>query len=544
MPARRIRLLCWISFLASAPFASAASTYTCTVVPINTGGASFPYLFPTSINTQLRTAGMIAYPNFAFVVDQTGASVPYTQPPTGTVVFASMNNRGQVAGWTGDPRNPWYPLPQSGLEPARAFLSNPDGFLLLIDPPVDTLNLSYGDIRVSSINDNGDILGEIGITDQGQSLTQYWFIRSADGIYTIFDPHGAPGRDIFRGNVIEAPAGSLNNSRTAVLGNVLRYADGSEFPITFRGMSEYPWTWWGINNHGWIVGNFARYPYTPGFSVLLSADGNAPAVVCPANNPASPLAFSVNDDGVIAAAPQSGPNLILMRPTGSHSEVTLSNSSWGFSPSPVGQQGGTGIIYLSSRGTADLNIESITTGGEFTVNSTGTTCIDLVDIGSGQLATVPKTFAPGEFCSISFTFAPGAVGARDGQLVIFDDAPDAPHVIRLNGTGLGKSNLLLSNNFWMAGAHPAGQTSGPASIYIYNPGTDAIDIASLTFSGRDAAAFQLTSNTCGSTVAPYTTCAVSFVFAPSSAGFKTAALTLTDNSPVHEQVIPFNGYAF
>ena len=79
----------------------------------------------------------------------------------------------------------------------------------------------------------------------------------------------------------------------------------------------------GISNNGAIVGNFARYPYIKPFSVLLSPDGNAPAIVCPDNNPAAVLAFGINDDGVIAGAEGRGSAAILMHPTGLHSGVSL-----------------------------------------------------------------------------------------------------------------------------------------------------------------------------------------------------------------------------
>jgi hypothetical protein len=548
----RIGFFFWVLLLGAAASLRAVSTYTCSVVPINAGTAPFPYVFPLSINNQRQVAGYIAGPNTGFAADETGASVPYA-PPSGTVIQTAVNNKGQVAGWTGDTRSPWYPFTgPSGLQPAQGFLSNPDGSVLTLDPPANTTTRSFGDIRVSSINDNGDILGEIGVIDQGQPLTQYWFIRGADGIYTLFDPHGGPGRDIDRGNILETPGGFLNNSRTAVLNNVLRNPDGSETPITFRGMAAFPWTWWGISNNGSIAGNFGRFRYSSAFSVLRSPDGHAPAVVCPDHTPSSVLAYSVNDDGIIAGAQQSGSTIVLLRPTGVHSGASLSNTSWGFSPSPVGQQGGSGIVYLTNNGAADLNIESVVISGrdaldspgDFAITSNGTTCVNLVDIGGGMLATLPKTFAPGEFCTISFTFTPRGVGARTAEIVVFDDAPDAPHIIRLDGTGLGKRNLVFSNSSWMAGAHPVGQATGPATIYVYNPGTDPIDVASIAFSGPNAADFSFVQSTCGSIVAPYTTCFVIFIFTPAASGLRTAVLTISDNSPVRQQAVPISGYGF
>jgi hypothetical protein len=96
----------------------------------------------------------------------------------------------------------------------------------------------------------------------------------------------------------------------------------------------------------------------------------------------------------------------------------------------------------------------------------------------------------------------------------------------------------------MAGAHPVGQTAGPATIYIYNPGTDSLDIASIAFSGANAGDFSVAQNNCNGTIAPYTTCSVSFTFTPGASGLRTAVLTVSDNSPARQQNIPFSGYGF
>ena len=75
------------------------------------------------------------------------------------------------------------------------------------------------------------------------------------------------------------------------------------------------------------------------------------------------------------------------------------NTSWGFSPSPAGQQGGSGIIYLSSTGAADLNIEAVVIDGRDANDSPGdfnvkmTTRPALGSLISTTLpAMIPKTF--------------------------------------------------------------------------------------------------------------------------------------------------------
>jgi hypothetical protein len=110
--------------------------------------------------------------------------------------------------------------------------------------------------------------------------------------------------------------------------------------------------------------------------------------------------------------------------------------NWSFPPTPVGEQGATGIIYVNSTGPADLDIVSISvekrtptdTPDDFTITSN--TC--------GGFNLQRLTLPPGQSCVITFSFKPTGVGARDAEIIILDDAPDAPHLIRLDGTGLGK----------------------------------------------------------------------------------------------------------
>jgi hypothetical protein len=552
MPRHQHALVVSAVLAVMAPSALCVSTYTCTVVPIPGLTSPITGIFPRSINNQEQVAGTVG--GRAFVIDNTGASVPYAQPPNATVIVDALNNNGQVAGWTGDIRSPWYPIPNSGLQPAASFISNADQSLTLFDPPPDTPSQSYGEIRVSSLNDNGDTLGEISVFEQDPtSPAQYWFIRNAAGIYTIFGRHPGPGRNVsFFGNIVTLPTGSLNNARTALLDNTVRYADGTEKPIGNPGGVGFPWVWSGINNKGYIAGNFTRFPYTFPFSVVLSPDGNAPVAACPESDLNPVAAFSVNDNGVVAATQFFSMGVVLIRPTGYKSGADLPNRTWGFSPSPVGVQGGTGRIYLTSNGSADLRVQNIAVGGrdandspgDFTVTQDGTTCVDITDIGGGTLVQSAKTFTPGQFCSVSFSFTPRGVGSRRAQLVIFDDAPDAPHIIRLDGTGLGKSNLVFSNNYWDFGRQAVGQTTAPATLYVYNPGTDVINISSLTFSGQNASDFHVAENACGSAISPYTTCIVRFAFSPAVAGFKNAVLVLTDDSPVRRITIPISGFAY
>ena len=46
-----------------------------------------------------------------------------------------------------------------------------------------------------------------------------------------------------------------------------------------------------------------------------------------------------------------------------------------------------------------------------------------------------KTLAPGKTCEVTVTFTPPDDGVHSGDLIVNDDAMDAPQMIPLSGTG-------------------------------------------------------------------------------------------------------------
>lgn len=104
------------------------------------------------------------------------------------------------------------------------------------------------------------------------------------------------------------------------------------------------------------------------------------------------------------------------------------------------------------------------------------------------------------------------------------------------------ATLQLSLPSWQFAAHPIGETSGPGIIWIYNSGPQAATFSSVQFSGADPKDFAVAQNTCGSTLAPFTTCKVAFHFTPTAVGERTASLTLTGDAIGSPQIIPVQGF--
>lgn len=136
-------------------------------------------------------------------------------------------------------------------------------------------------------------------------------------------------------------------------------------------------------------------------------------------------------------------------------------------------------------------------------------------------------------------------GARTADLVVYDDAPDGPHAIPVNGTGVGEGNLVLSSDSWTFGGHAVGQASGPGTIYVHNSGTDTVhfaSIASVPIVGQLSTDFAIRSNTCGTALAGSKSCAVTFVFTPTFRGDRYGNLILTDDSANSPQIVHLTGF--
>jgi hypothetical protein len=128
-----------------------------------------------------------------------------------------------------------------------------------------------------------------------------------------------------------------------------------------------------------------------------------------------------------------------------------------------------------------------------------------------------------------------------GQIVALADLPTLRAYL-LTPVHTVDATLQLSLPSWQFAAHQIGQTSGPGIIWAYNSGTDVATFSSVQFTGANAQDFAITENTCGSTLAPFTTCKVVFHFTPTAVGERNASLTLNGDAIGSPQIIPVQGF--
>jgi hypothetical protein len=122
-----------------------------------------------------------------------------------------------------------------------------------------------------------------------------------------------------------------------------------------------------------------------------------------------------------------------------------------------------------------------------------------------------------------------------GTLSITDSAVGSPQIVTLSGYGVAPV-VTLSPTSLTFGPQKVGTTSPPQNVTLTNTGTGKLQITSILASGDFAQ-----TNTCGTQLLVGQDCTIVVTFAPSQAGTRTGAITLTDNAANSPQTVPLTG---
>lgn len=198
--------------------------------------------------------------------------------------------------------------------------------------------------------------------------------------------------------------------------------------------------------------------------------------------------------------------------------VGLAPAEVDFGNEPVGTTSSAQTVTLTDLGTISLAITSISPTGDFQETNN---CGNSVAAGGGS-------------CTINVTFTPTAAGSRTGGIGIVDNAAGNPQTIVLTGNGgvptasVNPTSLTFSNV-------AVGSSSAPQTVTLTNGGTASLSINQISTTGQ----FTETNN-CGTSLG-LTTCQISVVFSPTSAGVQTGTLTVMDNAAGNPQTVPLSG---
>lgn len=201
-----------------------------------------------------------------------------------------------------------------------------------------------------------------------------------------------------------------------------------------------------------------------------------------------------------------GPLTVALSGTGtSAGAVQVSPVSISFGTVEVGTTSSALQVTLQNSGATAANITSIMATAPFALasNACGT------------------SIAANSACQLTVDFAPTQTGAATGSLTVVDDA--GTQTVALSGTGAAPPTDTLSPASLTFSGTIIGQLSAPQTVTLTNSGGEPLTGIAATVSGP----FQVSSN-CGTQLAANASCAISVVYAPSTAGTQTGTLTVAD----------------
>ena len=177
-------------------------------------------------------------------------------------------------------------------------------------------------------------------------------------------------------------------------------------------------------------------------------------------------------------------------------------------------------ITIGNAGTAPLTVSNVTVTG----------------VDAGQFTATPAagctSIAAGSSCIISVRFAPTSVGAKVAAVNITHNSLNAAGTVTsVSLDGIGAAPIADVAPAALAfGSVSNGTTSAPQTITVTNDGDAPLTVASIGVTGTNAALFTATPTGCNVAIAPGATCQITVQFAPTTAGLKTATVSITHNS--------------
>jgi len=304
---------------------------------------------------------------------------------------------------------------------------------------------------------------------------------------------------------------------------------------------------------------------TVGFGIVIllgNGDGTfQPPLSFGSRNSSSALVSDFNKDGKL--------DLAILSPDFSTLTVFLGNGDGTFQP---GADYGTGIspagfaaADLNGDGSLDL---AVVNAGSDTVsvllgNGDGTfqNKVDFATVQGPRSVAVadfdgdgnPDLIVTGNGIAVLFGKGDGTFNPHQDYFSALDMGPAIPADL----DGDGHPDLVVVNPFAVSTSvflnrsamalRPyqlnfptllVGASSSPQSVAVYNPGIFPVLVQGISTAGD----FSQT-NTCGSSVASGTNCAIDVTFTPTSGGPRSGAVTISDNAPAGKQSISLAGNA-
>ncbi len=224
----------------------------------------------------------------------------------------------------------------------------------------------------------------------------------------------------------------------------------------------------------------------------------------------SPQTISLTGAGIAAGQP----------------DASLSKQLVEFGNQLVGTTSAAQSVVLTSTGTVNLAITSITASADFAVTHD---CV--------------TPLAPDASCNLNITFIPPSTGNFTGTVLVTDDASDSPQTINLTGVGITVSGpqASFSTNLIDFGQVAINTSTTPQVLTLTNTGDESLVISDIVLGGENPEHFSGADDCESDTIAPSRSCSGAITFHPTQKGIFTATLNVYDNATGSPQVVSLTG---
>ena len=197
-----------------------------------------------------------------------------------------------------------------------------------------------------------------------------------------------------------------------------------------------------------------------------------------------------------------------------------------------------GVVYLFGTESAVVTVSNI---GTSPVRISNVSLTPGAGTGAGEFSftsACPHSLAVGKSCGITVSFYAGAVGTPSATLKITDNASGSPQQVGLSATVIDPKARLSTTSLNFATVR-VGQ-SRTKDVTLSNPGKTTLTISSIGIDGADPGDFTQ-SNNCDGSLAAGDECTIAVTFKPTTAGPRSAELTVIDNAQVSQQNASLSG---
>lgn len=231
-----------------------------------------------------------------------------------------------------------------------------------------------------------------------------------------------------------------------------------------------------------------------------------------------------------SAGPVDGTLTIAANISGGQISIPLSGS--GFSDSPVTASPGTlDFAEVAIGSTSNILSVTLQNAGSQSFPIRSVTATPPFKVAANPCGV---SIAGNSACAIYLTFSPTQSGVASGTLTVTDDA--GTQTVQLRGFGAVAATDTLSRSSISFAPTPVGQKSVAENITLSNSGDLPLNsIAISATPGFEAG------NTCEGSLGPHAQCVINVVFAPSTDGFVSGVVTVSD--ALRTQAIALSGTA-